>query len=60
VIAGLTVIDPIVAVSIGIIVLQEASGAPWYAILAFAVAGALAVYGVVQLSKRQPEAAARL
>ena len=40
VIAGLTVIDPIVAVSIGIIVLQETSGAPWYAILAFAVAGA--------------------
>ena len=60
VIAGLTVIDPIVAVSIGIIVLQEASGAPWYAILAFAVAGALAVFGVVQLSKRQPEAAAML
>jgi len=60
VIAGLTVIDPIVAVSIGIIVLQEASGAPLYAIVAFAVAGALAVYGVVQLSKRQPEAAARL
>ncbi len=60
VIAGLTVIDPIVAVSIGIIVLQEASVAPWYAILAFAVAGALAVYGVVLLSKRQPEAAARL
>ena len=60
VIAGLTVIDPIVAVSIGIIVLQEASTAPWFAILAFVVAGALAVYGVVQLSKRQPEAAARL
>jgi hypothetical protein len=60
VIAGLTVIDPIVAVSIGVIVLQEASAAPWYAIVAFVVAGALAVYGVVQLSKRQPEAAARL
>ena len=60
VIAGLTVIDPIVAVSIGIIVLQEASTAPWYAIVAFVVAGVLAVYGVVQLSKRQPEAAARL
>lgn len=60
VIAGLTVIDPIVAVSIGIIVLQEASTAPWYAIVAFVIAGALAVYGVVQLSKRQPEAAARL
>lgn len=54
VIAGLTVIDPIVAVTIGIVVLQEASGAPWYAIIAFAVAGILAVYGVFQLSKRQP------
>ncbi|MBG6107960.1 DMT family transporter [Frigoribacterium sp. CG_9.8] len=60
VIAGLTVIDPLVAVSIGIIVLQEASGAPWYAILAFVVAGALSVYGVVQLSKREPGAVARL
>ena len=60
VIAGLTVIDPLVAVSIGIIVLQEASGAPWYAIFAFVVAGALSVYGVVQLSKRETKAAARL
>lgn len=57
VIAGLTVIDPIVAVTIGIVVLQEASGAPWYAIIAFAVAGILAVYGVFQLSKRQPVSA---
>jgi hypothetical protein len=56
VIAGLTVIDPIVAVSIGIVVLQEAAGAPWYAILAFLGAGALAVYGVFELSKRQTEA----
>jgi hypothetical protein len=55
VIAGLTVIDPIVAVSIGIVVLQEASSAPPYAIVLFVVAGALAVFGVVQLSKRQPE-----
>lgn len=53
VIAGLTVIDPIVAVTIGIVVLQEASGAPWYAVVAFAVAGILAVYGVFQLSQRQ-------
>ncbi len=54
VIAGLTVIDPIVAVTIGIVVLQEAAGAPLYAVIAFAVAGILAVYGVFQLSKRQP------
>jgi drug/metabolite transporter (DMT)-like permease len=55
VIAGLTVIDPLVAVSIGIVVLQEAAGAPWYAILAFIVAGILAVYGVFQLSKHHPQ-----
>ncbi|MCU1558763.1 MAG: multidrug transporter permease [Microbacteriaceae bacterium] len=55
VIAGLTVIDPMVAVTIGIVVLQEAAGAPWYAVVAFAVSGALAIYGVVQLSRRQPE-----
>jgi hypothetical protein len=53
VIAGLTVIDPIVAVTIGIVVLQEASGAPWWAIPGFAAAGVIAVYGVFQLSKRQ-------
>lgn len=56
VIAGLTVIDPIVAVTIGIVVLQEASSAPLWAMFVFLVAGALAVYGVFQLSKRQPEA----
>lgn len=55
VIAGLTVIDPIVAVSIGIIVLQEATGAPWYAIVGFLVSGALAVYGVFQLAKYHPQ-----
>ncbi len=56
VIAGLTVIDPLVAVSIGIIVLREADGAPWYAIVAFVIAGALAVYGVFQLAKYHPQA----
>lgn len=56
VIAGLTVIDPLVAVSIGVVVLGEADGAAWYAIVAFVVAGALAVYGVFQLSKYHPQA----
>lgn len=55
VIAGLTVIDPIVAVTIGIVVLREASGAPWYAMAAFVIAGILAVYGVFQLSKHHPQ-----
>jgi hypothetical protein len=56
VIAGLTVIDPIVAVTIGVVVLREADGAPWFAIVAFVVAGALAVYGVFQLAKYHPQA----
>ncbi len=56
VIAGLTVVDPIVAVTIGIVVLQEASSAPWFAAIAYIAAGMLAVYGVFQLSKHHPQA----
>jgi drug/metabolite transporter (DMT)-like permease len=55
VIAGLTVIDPLVAVTIGVVVLQEAADAPWYAVVAFAVAGVIAVYGVLQLAKHHPQ-----
>lgn len=56
VIAGLTVVDPLVAVTIGIVVLQEASGAPWYAAIAYLAAAGLAVYGVFQLAKHHPQA----
>lgn len=55
VIAGLTVIDPLVAVGIGIIVLGEAAGAPAIAIIAFILAGAVAIYGVFQLAKHHPQ-----
>jgi drug/metabolite transporter (DMT)-like permease len=55
VIAGLTVIDPLVAVAIGIVVLGEASGAPLFAIIAFVVAGAIAIYGVFELAKHHPQ-----
>ncbi|MEO7373008.1 MAG: DMT family transporter [Terrimesophilobacter sp.] len=55
VIAGLTVIDPLVAVTIGVVVLQEAAEAPWFAVVAFAVAGMIAVYGVLQLAKHHPQ-----
>lgn len=55
VVAGLTVIDPLVAIAIGIIVLGEASGAPWWAFVAFIVAGGLAIYGVFQLAKHHPQ-----
>lgn len=52
VVAGLTVIDPMVGVTIGIVVLGEATHAPLWAIAAFVVAGAGAVFGVFQLSTR--------
>ena len=55
VIAGLTVVDPMVAVGIGIIVLGEASQAPWYASVLFVIAGAVAVYGVFDLAKHHPQ-----
>lgn len=58
VVAGLTVIDPLVAVSIGIIVLGEAAGAPIWAIIAFALAAAVAVYGVLSLARHHPQALA--
>jgi drug/metabolite transporter (DMT)-like permease len=55
VIAGLTVIDPLVAVGIGVIVLGEASEAPLYAVIAFVVSAALAIFGVFQLAKFHPQ-----
>lgn len=55
VIAGLTVIDPLVAVSIGILVLNEAATAPLFAVFGFVIAGILAIYGVFQLSKHHPQ-----
>lgn len=58
VVAGLTVIDPLVAVSIGIVVLGEAAGAEWWAIVAFIVAAAVAVYGVLSLARHHPQALA--
>jgi hypothetical protein len=57
VIAGLTVIDPMVAVTIGIVVLNEAAGAPWWAMVGFAVTGAVAVFGVLRLAKYHPQSA---
>ncbi|KQQ19991.1 multidrug DMT transporter permease [Rathayibacter caricis DSM 15933] len=56
VVAGLTVIDPLVAVAIGIIVLGEAQyAAPW-AIPLFVIAGAVAIWGVLLLAKHHPQA----
>ncbi|MFM6974076.1 MAG: DMT family transporter [Agromyces sp.] len=57
VIAGLTVIDPLVAVLIGVIVLGEAAYAPYWAVAVFVLAGAMAIWGVFQLARHHPELA---
>ena len=55
VVAGLTVIDPLVAVLIGIVVLGEADQAPPIAIIAFILSGLVAILGVLGLSKYHPQ-----
>lgn len=55
VIAGLTVIDPMVAVGIAIVILGEAQQATVWSGVGFATSGLLAVAGVYLLSKVHPE-----
>lgn len=55
VVAGLTVIDPLVAVLIGIVVLGETEGAPWPTYAGFAAAGLTAIAGVVLLERGQTD-----
>lgn len=55
VIAGLTVIDPLVAVAIAITVLGEADRFPPFALTGLAVGGALSVVGVVLLARHHPQ-----
>lgn len=55
VIAGLTVVDPLVAVAIGIVVLGEASEVPLWALAIWVVAAGIAIYGVFQLAKHHPQ-----
>lgn len=56
VVAGLTVVDPLVAVAIGIVVLGEAQYAAVWVIPCFIAAGAVAVWGVFLLAKHHPQA----
>lgn len=58
VIAGLTVVDPMVAVLIGLIILQEAATAGVWALVGFAVAGLIAIYGVITLARDHPQVVA--
>jgi drug/metabolite transporter (DMT)-like permease len=55
VIAGLTVIDPMVAVGIGIVILGEASEASFDVIMTFIGSGLIAVLGVYLLEKVHPQ-----
>lgn len=55
VIAGLTVIDPLVAVGIGIVILREAKDATMPTILGFALSAVIAAVGVLLLSRVHPE-----
>lgn len=55
VIAGLTVVDPLIAVLIGMVVLGEAAAAPWWVLVIFGIAGAIAVWGVVGLARYHPQ-----
>ena len=52
-VAGLTVVDPTIAVVLGITILGEAAGAPLWAFFAFVAAGAVAVGGVFALSRAE-------
>lgn len=56
VMAGLTVVDPLVAVGIGIIVLGEAAQAPIWAPFVFVACGVIAVFGVFQMARYHPQA----
>ena len=55
VIAGLTVVDPMVAVLIGLLVLEEGIAAPWWVFIAFGISGAIAGWGVVTLARYHPQ-----
>ena len=55
VIAGLTVIDPLIAVAIAITVLGEADRFPPFALAGLGVGGTLSVIGVVLLARHHPQ-----
>jgi len=55
VIAGLTVIDPLVAIAIAIAVLREAEMFPPFALVGIALGGALSIVGVVLLARHHPQ-----
>jgi hypothetical protein len=60
VIAGLTVIDPIVGIAIGIVILGEAQeNVPAVIVIAMGAAALLAIVGVIALSRHHPDVVKR-
>jgi hypothetical protein len=55
VIAGLTVVDPMIAVIIGLTVLGEGAQAPVWVLFVWLASAAIAVYGVFQLARHHPQ-----
>ncbi|MBB2974493.1 drug/metabolite transporter (DMT)-like permease [Microbacterium endophyticum] len=54
-IAGLTVVDPMVAVLVGLTVLGEGSAVPFWGYVIFIIAGAVAIWGVINLAIYHPQ-----
>jgi len=52
-VASVTVVDPIVAVLIGVVLLGEATGVPWWIGAGELIAGAIAIAGVIALARTQ-------
>ena len=55
VIAGLTVVDPMVAVLIGLTVLGEGAQTPVWVLFVWLASAALAIVGVIQLARHHPQ-----
>ena len=55
VIAGLTVVDPMVAVIIGLTVLGEAANTPVWVLFIWIASAAIAIVGVFQLARHHPQ-----
>ncbi len=56
IVAGLTILDPLVAVSLGVLVLGETARTPGWAIAAQSVSAVAAVVGVFLLARNHPQA----
>lgn len=60
IVAGLTILDPLIAVSLGVLVLGEAARTPVWAVAAYGVSGAAAILGVILLARHHPQAHLRV